>query len=599
MPSPANVSELVLQVGNLRPIVNRPAARTRHLLILLILPLLASASTFSFHIAGADPGAWPEILTATGLTDGTTGPTNLFIVRDGAAGTAAQWIDKVRNGAVIVLEGDSPIAQALGIHPTNNHVVVRSIVDARAPKLNIIWEKPVELPVFELPKDARTFAIERWQRAPVMAAVQLGSGAALWLATPPGAQGYERYPYLMQALADIGIAPAFQSRLLTAFFDSAYRSRVDVDYFAARWRRAGIATLHIAAWHYFEPDPQADDYLRKLIAACHRNGILTYAWLELPHVSERFWADHPEWREKTALLQDAQLDWRKLMNLENPAAYAAVAQGTRALLSRFDWDGVNLAELYYESLEGAANPARFTPMNNDVRRSFTQSAGFDPITLFQGTPDAAKLRAFLDFRAELARKQESRWIGEIEALRRKRPDMDLVLTHVDDRFDNRMRDLIGADAGKVLPLLEQHDFTFLIEDPATIWNLGPKRYPQIAERYRPLTERFEKLAIDINIVERYQDVYPTKQQTGAELFQLLHLAAGSFPRVALYFENSILAPDLALLPAAASSVDKLDQASGKLVVESKLGVGIPWTGPALVNGKVWPIRDERTLWLPP
>src|SRR2546421_207982 len=55
--------------------------------------------------------------------------------------------------------------------------------------------------------------------------------------------------------------------------------------------------------------------------------------------------------------------------------------------------------------------------------------------------------------------------------------------------------------------------------------------------------RADKLAIDINVVDRYQDVYPTKQQTGTELFQLVHLAAGSFARVALYFENSILAPD--------------------------------------------------------
>ena len=98
----------------------------------------------------------------------------------------------------------------------------------------------------------------------------------------------------------------------------------------------------------------------------------------------------------------------------------------------------------------------------------------------------------------------------------------MVLTHVDDRFDTRMHDLIGADAARVLPLLDQHDFTFLIEDPATIWNLGPQRYPQIAARYQPLTSHSNRLAIDINIVERYQDVYPTKQQTGTELFQLVH-----------------------------------------------------------------------------
>ena len=74
-----------------------------------------------------------------------------------------------------------------------------------------------------------------------------------------------------------------------------------------------------------------------------------------------------------------------------------------------------------------------------------------------------------------------------------------------------MRDKIGADTSKTLPLLGRHDFTFLIEDPATTWNQGPQRYPLIAARYADATPRQEKLAIDINIVERYQDVYPTKQ----------------------------------------------------------------------------------------
>ena len=103
----------------------------------------------------------------------------------------------------------------------------------------------------------------------------------------PGPRGYERFPYLPQALADLGLTAPFRSARLWAFFDSAYRSRVDLDYFAPRWRKAGIAALHVAAWHYWEPDPQADEYLRHLIDACHRNGIQVYAWIELPHVSDR------------------------------------------------------------------------------------------------------------------------------------------------------------------------------------------------------------------------------------------------------------------------------------------------------------------------
>ena len=191
---------------------------------------------------------------------------------------------------------------------------VASLTDVHQPGLPIVWEKGLELPVFELPAGRPGLRARALDGAPMMAG-SARAGAVLWVAVPPGEHGYERFPYLLQALCDLGLEPPFRSSRLWAFFDSAYRSRVDLDYFAARWRKAGIAALHVAAWHFYERDAEQDAYLKKLIAACHREGILVYAWLELPHVSEEFWDDHPEWREKTAVLQDAQLDWRKLMNL--------------------------------------------------------------------------------------------------------------------------------------------------------------------------------------------------------------------------------------------------------------------------------------------
>jgi hypothetical protein len=558
------------------------------------------AATLHYHIAGDDPGPWPQIFSSIGIARAAGGPANLFVVRTVAPGSVPQWLQRIEQGGIVVLEGEGELAAALGVAPTNQRVVVRSIVDQHAPKLAIVWESPLEIPIFSVPKDANVLARERWEHAPVIVALHRGMGAVLWIAAAPGKEGYERFPYLLQALNDLGMKPPFQSQRLWAFFDGSYRSRVDLDYFAERWRKAGIGALHVAGWHYYEPNTESDEYLRRLIEACHRKAILVYVWLELPHVSEKFWDQHPEWREKTAILQDAQLDWRKLMNLNNPDCYAAASEGIRQLIGRFDWDGVNLAELYFESLEGAANPARFTPMNQDVRDEFRGIHGFDPIELFQSAkPNEERLRTFLDYRADLARRQQEKWIGQIESIRASKPDLDFVLTHVDDRLDTRMHDLIGADAARVLPLLEQHDFTFLIEDPATIWNLGPQRYPQIAARYQPLTTHANRLAIDINIVERYQDVYPTKQQTGTELFQLVHLAAQSFSRVALYFENSILTPDLPLLASAAASVEKAEQNGSRLVIESHNCVGVPWQGPALVNGHLWPVRSETTLWLPP
>jgi hypothetical protein len=518
---------------------------------------------------------------------------------------------------MLVLEGESPLAAAFGFKRASglkqsseppvsvrSIISVRSIEDLRNPELRIVWEKSLDLPVFDLPPQARVFARERWSKIPLLAGYRRGAGAVLWVAAPPGTRGYDRFPYLLHALTDLGLDPPFQSRRLWAFFDSAYRSRVDLDYFAARWRAAGISALHIAAWHFWERDARNDEYLRHLIEACHKNAIVVYAWFELPHVSERFWADHPDWREKTALLQDAQLDWRKLMNLSRPEAFAAVSGGMRDLVTRFDWDGVNLAELYFESLEGHDNPARLTPMNDDVRAEFRHDAGFDPLDLFQPasprywTGNSAGLARFLDYRAELARRQQSAWIAEVEAIRAAKPHLDLALTHIDDRFDPTMREKLGADTSRVLPLLGQHDFTFLIEDPATIWNQGPGRYPQIAARYAPLTPAQEKLAIDINIVDRYQDVYPTKPLAGSELLETIHMASAAFPRVALYFESSISRADVPLLGPAAASVDRVTEVGGRLLVQSKRGVGIPWKKPATVDGKPWPVTDGSVVWLP-
>lgn len=554
-----------------------------------LLPFLlaVSASAQPVLLLSDEPGAWPKIFGSVGIPANQA--TDLPV---------AALSKQVEAGAFAVLEGHSDYSAAVGVRQSSKRVAVRSIIDEHQPKLPIIWERTLELPVSELPASAKIFARERWTGAPMLAGWKHGKGAVLWLAAKPGPKGYERFPYLLQAATDLGLTAPLRSNRLWAFFDSSYRLRVDLDYFAEKWRKAGISALQVAGWHYNESDTERDSYLRKLIEACHKRNILVYVWLELPHVSEKFWQDHPEWREKTGIGQDAHLDWRKLMNLQNRECFRAVTGSVRSLIERFDWDGVNLAELYFESLEGIANPARFTPMNDDVRTEYQALTGIDPKTLFAADASKDAIAAFLQYRAELARRMQSEWMKEVEGMRRSRPDLDLVLTHVDDRYDTRMRDLIGADASRVLPMLEQHDFTFLIEDPATIWHLGPDRYPQIAEKYAPLTPRKDKLAIDINIVSRYQDVYPTKQQTGTELFQLVHLAAGAFPRVALYFENSILNADYPLLPASAAVFTRHETVGPKTVVETPQGVGVVWKGEALVDGKLWPVLDGSMVWLP-
>ncbi len=565
--------------------------------LLLISAACPAFATIGYSVIAADPGPWPQILSSVGFTAEAATSAGIYVARPGAP-ASPHWAAKLESGAVLILEGESPLAATFGFRSTKQTIQLASMEDVHQPKLPLILQRPIEISRFAIPASARVFTKERWTSAPTLAGFRQGKGAVLWIAMSPGQLGYERFPYILQALTDLGVQLPFRDTRLWAFFDYSYRTRVDLDYFAARWRKAGIGALHVASWHFYDSDPERDAYLKRLIEACHREGILVYAWVELPHVSEKFWNDHPEWREKTAVLQDAHLDWRKLMNLTNRDCFRTVSLGVQNLIGRFDWDGVNLAELYFESLEGAPNPARFTPFNDTVRAQFREAAGFDPIEIYTTHKDAASLRQFLDFRAGLVKKMQEEWMAEIEKCRRVRPHLDIVLTHVDDRFDTGMKDAIGADASRVLPMLKTHDFTFLIEDPATVWNLGPQRYPEIARRYQALTPKPEKMAIDINVVDRYQDVYPTKQQTGTELFELVHLAAHAFPRVALYFENSILAPDLPLLAAASANVERVEHVGSKTIIDAPRGVGLTWSGGALVDGKAWPVHDDTTIWLP-
>ena len=193
---------------------------------------------------------------------------------------------------------------------------------------------------------------------------------------------------------------------------------------------------------------------------------------------------------------------------------------------------------------------------------------------------------------------QSDWLQVIDANKNHKPYMDVILTHIDDRFEPGIRDALGADVARTLPVLEKRRETLLVEDPATLWNLGAERYAKLAASYAELTSEKTNLAIDINVVERYQDVYPTKKQTGVELMELVHQAAASFRRVALYFENSLEKTDLPLLPAAASTTNAQRVSADEWLIDGADASRIAWSGPAELDGRLWPLQSDDAVLVP-
>src|SRR5260370_42127576 len=84
-------------------------ARQQVVLIFAAFCLIASATAapVTYHVAGDDPGPWPQILSSIGLMNAAGGPANLFIVPTLPPRSTPQLIQPIQPRAVVVIEGDS------------------------------------------------------------------------------------------------------------------------------------------------------------------------------------------------------------------------------------------------------------------------------------------------------------------------------------------------------------------------------------------------------------------------------------------------------------------------------------------------------------
>src|SRR5208283_1122985 len=150
------------------------------LLFLLASPAIRAAALPYFSVLSDDAGSWPDILGSIGLERQPASQAHVFVARAGAP-ASAEWTARVERGAILVLEGESSLAEMFGFKRTKDSVRVASLADTHNPKLPIVWENSMELPVFAVPEGAQVFARERWNGVPLSAGVRRGAGAVLWI----------------------------------------------------------------------------------------------------------------------------------------------------------------------------------------------------------------------------------------------------------------------------------------------------------------------------------------------------------------------------------------------------------------------------------
>ncbi len=489
---------------------------------------------------------------------------NLIVLPNGSAIQLSEQqilftLNAISRGLNVILEQESSLSSRMGIQPSGEEKEISAVRDEYYPQVEIHWPGRGQYRDFSTTYEYITYYSETNTEDPVVVGGDYGEGKYLYFATlfdPTTSEGYGRYPYFLDLIQrHFNVWPLVKKESIEIYFEPGDREDVSIEDLVKMWKQNGFRKIYVAGWHVYQD--WTYDYER-LIDLAHQNAMLVYLWLELPHVNTKFWEDHPEWREITATgdtaTSPATDTWRQLMALTDNNCREAVYSELTDMIQRFDWDGINLAELYFESFNGPEEPGSFTPMHPSVRKQFQSQYGFDPIQLFNENSsyfwkrNSEKWKLFEEFRKDLLVELHRAFI-ELFYQQKEQPaksDIEIVVTVLDNILAKETGNGTGIDTKRLIALSNEYPFTLQIEDPQELWHMGPSRYDSLSQAYDPMVSN-DKLIFDINIVpaRSYQEsLAPTQYPTGLELANLLQSAQQEDNEVALYSESSIYMVDL-------------------------------------------------------
>jgi uncharacterized protein YdaL len=518
----------------------------------------------------------------------------------------------VENGGNIVLDGKNDLAQEFGIKFTGSLLKMERLRDRVYPNETFLWRKPENMFKFDTESRDELFCIDERTEAPVVIGRKYGDGKILFFGTrfdPLSDAGFSRFPYLLEYIKKFfNLSPIFRRDFLEFYFDPGYRRNISIEQLVKRWRSEGIRAIHAAGWHVYPK--WTYDYAR-LVDLCHANGILVYLWLAPPQVSERFWREHPEWREKNYKGDDARPSWRFPVALTDSSCLKAALREADSLLRGYDWDGVDIAELYFESDHGPDNPNQFTPMHPSARRLFAAQYVFDPALLFDASSthywksNTSDWQKFEDFRTREITYFHQRFLAMASAVRSGRPGFDIIITALDNITSPELRRDIGTDIRQIIELQKQYEFTLQVEDPQKLWSTDPRRYAAIGRRYRDLLSSPSNLMLDLNILSFRKPnaviKFPTLIQTGIESYLLVNSAASISTRFTIYAESTVNPQDIKFFPYAMASQAHVQRRSNGWAVDTPFPLALELPGEikqVFLDGKPSPALPEGKFSIP-
>ena len=514
------------------------------------------------------------------------------------------------SGGNVVADGSQAWLTKIGFVFTGFQTIVSGVTDPDYTDVKLAWHPEEHIARFTAPENVHDLMDDNESGQPVALSGSFGAGHYIYLAAPFDNftnEGTSHYPYFPEYLSTtFGATTSLRSRHIEVYFDPDSRPGADLNRLATIWHRAGISTVHVAAWKFSRLSSFPYD---EFVRACHRNGITVYAWLVFPMVTPKMWDEHPEWREKTATAADANFGWRFSMNFQDPDCFEAAMDWTKVLLNASDWDGIDISELNFDAdFKDYLRPDKFVPMNDIVRADFKKKAGFDPIQLFKpNSPhyhktDPAGMAKFQRYREDIVVDWHRRVLTELDPLCKQR-GLEVIVTMLDGLHDDYVRPALGIDSRRITALMREFPFTLEVEDPARFWMTSPERYRRFAATYLKLVPDPHRLMFDVNVVDT-RDLtgtnLPSKTATGTELALTLLSAASASGRVAVYSEYTVSPQDWDLIQMVLNRPTSVSGGKASMDVTAQTSLVLtPADDPEYyVDGHPWPAVSPDGVVMP-
>lgn len=483
----------------------------------------------------------------------------------------------VESGGSLITDTKNFLAEELGFGFSSTLLNVSRPLDRYFPEERIVWRYPEPVVKFETDDVDEVFCVDNATEAPLVVGKRYGKGKVIFFGTrfdPHSQLGYSHYPFMIEYIRRyFNLGPIIRKDHVEMYFDPGFRHTQSIEDLVKLWVNQGIRRIHVAGWHQY---PKYTYDYERLIRLAHANGILVFAWLEPPQVSQKFWLAHPEWREKNHLGEDVRPSWRYPVAMTDSLCREAMLQEYAALLEQHDWDGVNLAELYFEAGRGFDEPNLFTPMHpsaqQEVKRLYNVDlkALLDPQSKSYWRTNSTAKDAVINYRVSAITRVYRLLLDRFTALSRTKPGFQIVVTAMDSYGSPELREFIADDISTVLALQKQYGFHLNVEDPESNWSTDPRRYLEIGRNFTRLMGESDKLLLDLNILSfrKADEVtsFPTMIPTGTEAFLLVHSASIGAPRTAIYAESSVNPQDMRFLGyASATGIDYRHTGDGYIV----------------------------------